>query len=148
MFHLEIHLIYDKLRNRISKKPYSTDKVKLNFGSPTLLDGWDKNKEPENLSIILRKGGKYYLGIINKQENQIFVNVDSQNENDCFQKIVYKQVPGPDKMFPKVFFSKKNIGYYSPSKEILKIRETKQYASGNQFNKNSLHKFIDFTYKI
>ncbi len=47
--------LYNKARNFITKKPYSLNKIKLNFYCPTLLDGWDFNKEEDNLSIILRK---------------------------------------------------------------------------------------------
>lgn len=36
---------YDRVRNFATKKPYSVEKIKLNFNQPTLLDGWDVNKE-------------------------------------------------------------------------------------------------------
>lgn len=50
-----VHTVYDKVRNYISKKPYSNDeKIKVNFDNPTLLDGWDQNKEKDNFGIILR----------------------------------------------------------------------------------------------
>jgi len=50
---------YNALRNYLTKKPYSTDKWVLNFDIQTLADGWDKNKEKENGTIILRKDGRY-----------------------------------------------------------------------------------------
>jgi CRISPR-associated protein Cpf1 len=34
-----VHTIYDKVRNFLTKKPYSNDeKIKVNFDNPTLLD--------------------------------------------------------------------------------------------------------------
>lgn len=47
--------LYNKVRNYVTKKLYSLEKVKLNFYKSTLLDGWDKNKEKDNLGIILKK---------------------------------------------------------------------------------------------
>ncbi len=115
--------IYDKLRNRISKKPYSTDKVKLNFGSPTLLDGWDKNNEHKNLSIILRKDGKYFLGIManNKNDKKSFAKKNLPNDGECYEKVVYKQIStttGIGGFIRKCFGVTQNLGWNCP-KECL-----------------------------
>ena len=69
--------LYNKVRNRMTRKPYSIEKFKLNFENSTLLDGWDLNKERDNTSVILRKGEKYYLGIMRKQFNRISVFITS-----------------------------------------------------------------------
>ena len=37
----------------------------LNFGIPTLANGWSKTKEYDNNAIIMIRDGKYYLGIFN-----------------------------------------------------------------------------------
>ncbi len=37
--------LYNKTRNHLTKKPFSTDKIKINFNNSTLLNGWDANKE-------------------------------------------------------------------------------------------------------
>ncbi|MCR5484395.1 MAG: hypothetical protein K6F09_02260, partial [Clostridiales bacterium] len=62
----EIDHLYDKVRNYMTRKPYSKDKIKLNFENPQLLGGWDKNKERDYRSVLLMKDGKYYLGIMDK----------------------------------------------------------------------------------
>ena len=65
--------LYNKARNFATQKPYSIEKFKLNFNCPALLNGWDVNKEKDNLSILFRKDGSYYLGIIDsKQKNDVF----------------------------------------------------------------------------
>ena len=46
---------YDMIRNYLTRKPYSQAKLKLNFDCSTLLNGRDKNKETQNLSVILRR---------------------------------------------------------------------------------------------
>ena len=52
-----IYDLYNKVRNHLTKKPFSTEKIKLNFDNGTLLDGWDRNKEKDNARrFILKKG--------------------------------------------------------------------------------------------
>ena len=68
----EIIPLYNKTRNYLTQKAFSTEKIKLNFSCSTLLDGWDLNKESTNLSIIFRKDGKYFLGIMDKKHNNLF----------------------------------------------------------------------------
>ena len=57
--------IYNRIRNYVTQKPYSEEKIKLNFGIPTLANGWSKTKEYDNNAIIMIRDGKYYLGIFN-----------------------------------------------------------------------------------
>ena len=136
--------MYDKVRNFVTKKPYSTEKVKLNFDCSTLLNGWDVNKERDNLGVILRKDGKYYLGIMLKSDNKVFEELEECHESDCFEKMQYKLLPGPNKMLPKVFFSKSRIEEFAPSDDILSIRERETFKKGPQFDLDDCHKFIDF----
>lgn len=82
--------LYNMVRNYVTRKPYSIEKVKLNFESPQLLGGWDKNKEKDCLSVILRKDGKYYLGVIDKHNTKIFNKYPANG--DCYEKMVYKQI--------------------------------------------------------
>ena len=53
--------IYNKTRNYLSGKIYTTEKVKLTFGSSLLLDGWAESVESAKLGTLLLKDGKYYL---------------------------------------------------------------------------------------
>ena len=112
----EIIPLYNKVRNYVTQKPYSTEKIKLNFECPTLLNGWDANKEEANLGVILLKEGKYYLGIINPYCKKIFeVDEKDSNEQNNYKKMEYKLLPGPNKMLPKVFFSNSRIEEFNPS---------------------------------
>ena len=36
--------LYSKVRNYLTRKPYKTEKYKLNFENSTLLAGWDVNR--------------------------------------------------------------------------------------------------------
>ena len=198
--------LYNKVRNYITKKPYSVEKMKLNFEQATLADGWDLNKETDNLCTILIKDDWYYLGIMNKEYNQAFqysqkektkekladlskeleskktelltkkertkvyeklsdeirelekqrseVELITPKKGEAkYQKMVYKLLPGANKMLPKVFFAKSNIDYYNPSQKILDIRNhsshTKSGKAKSGFEKHDFqladcHAMIDF----
>ncbi len=153
---LEIHKFYNAVRNYLTKKHYLVDKIRLYFDNSTLLDGWDKNKEKDNWWIILRKWNQqrqdwdYFLAIMKKGFHHLFdvarnPSLFQVNENEeFFEKMEYKLLPWPNKMLPKVFFSKKNIWFFVPSKEILQIREKESFKQGDNFNLEDLHKWIDF----
>ena len=167
--------LYNKTRNYIAKNKNLDQKIKINFEDNTLLDGWDVNKESANLAIILRKKEKgqwlYYLGMMNKekgtklfdyhlnfndhrnnteksikQKKALRQQILSKENEPHYEKMNYKLLPGPEKMIPKVVFSKKNQAYFSPSEDILKIKKQKTYTKndGKNFNLKDCHKLIDF----
>ena len=149
---------YNDLRNYLTKKPYSEEKWKLNFENPTLANGWDKNKESDNSAVILRKDGKYFLGLMAKGHNKIF---DDRNlakfQQDLasgkYEKVIYKLLPGANKMLPKVFFSASNIAFYNPSEKVLEIRNYSSHSKNGtpqkgfqkkDFKLSDCHILIDF----
>ena len=134
--------LYDKTRNYFTKKDLSTKKIKLNFGNPTLASGWDLNKEFDNTAIIFTRGEKYYLGVMNPKDKIKTWTYDG--DPAPYKKMVYKLLPGPNKMLPKVFFSKKNIEYYAPSAEILDGYEKGIHKKGDDFDLKFCHKLIEF----
>lgn len=135
--------LYDRVRNYITKKPYSKDKIKLNFENPQFLNGWDRNKEKDYRSVLLKKGNSYYLAIMDKASNKSFEDYPETNSNG-WEKINYKLLPGPNKMLPKVFFAKSRIDDFEPSNEIIRIREEETFKKGDKFNKSDCEKLIDF----
>ena len=135
--------LYNKCRNYLTQKPFSEEKIKINFNNSQFLNGWDVSKERDYGCILLKKGNKYFLGVINKKHNKIFEK-DFDCCDDCCQKLYYKLLPGPNKMLPKVFFAKNNIDYYAPSKRIIDIYEKGTFKQGEKFNLDHLHELIDF----
>lgn len=136
--------LYNKVRNYVTKKPYSTEKIKLNFDNSTLLNGWDLNKEEANTAILMQREGFLYLGIMDKKHNKIFRNIENTGCEDCYQKMEYKLLPGANKMLPKVFFSKKGIESFKPPLEILEIYKNETFKKGDAFNIDDCHTIIDF----
>ena len=136
--------LYNKIRNFLTKKPSDVKKFKLNFGAPSLGDGWDLNKERDNKAILLFRDGLSYLGIMNAKNQPKIVGSDKK-EKESYSKMIYKFLPGPNKMLPKVFFSRKGLETFKPSKKILDIYESGSFKKGSpQFSLLNLHTLIDF----
>ncbi|QFJ54394.1 type V CRISPR-associated protein Cas12a/Cpf1 [Pseudobutyrivibrio xylanivorans] len=136
--------LYNMSRNYLTQKPFSTEKFKLNFNRATLLNGWDKNKETDNLGILLVKEGKYYLGIMNTKANKSFVNPPKPKTDNVYHKVNYKLLPGPNKMLPKVFFAKSNLEYYKPSEDLLAKYQAGTHKKGENFSLEDCHSLISF----
>ncbi len=136
--------LYNRTRNYLTQKPYSTEKIKINFNNPTLLNGWDLNKEKDNLGVILIKDNKYYLGIINPYNRKIFDVEETQDEDNVYKKMEYKLLPGANKMLPKVFLSAKGIENFKPSSEIIEGYSKGLYKKGEKFDLQFCHKLIGF----
>lgn len=138
--------IYDKVRNYVTKKPYSTDKFKLYFQNPQFLGGWDRNKIADYRSTMLRKNGMYYLLVIDKENSNILSKITEANtEDDYYEMMDYKLVPGASKQLPHIFFSEKGKEKYHPSEEVLRIYEQKSFIKSNgNFNIDDCRKLIDY----
>ena len=122
--------LYDKVRNRMTRKPYSTQKFKVNFRNSQLLKGWDLNKEKDYMGIILRKKDLYFLAIMNKKNTKVFSSkVPSQGE--CFEKMIYKQFDAT-KQVPKCSTELKRV------KEAIEIDDKPYYELFDKQNSVSL----------
>ena len=140
-----ITALYNKVRNYLTGKVYSEEKFKLNFENSTLLDGWDENKESANLCVMFHNDGHYQLGVMSKEHNKVLSEFPKLKAGEEFyEKMVYKLLPGPNKMLPKVFFAKSNIDFFKPAKAILKIREKESFKKGDNFKIQDCHALIDF----
>ena len=93
--------LYNMVRNYMTRKPYSTEKIKLNFENSTLMNGWDLNKEQDNTTVILRKDGLYYLAIMNKKHNKVFNIKNMSADGECYEKMEYKYFKDLTTMVPK-----------------------------------------------
>ncbi len=136
--------LYNRTRNFMTRKITETGKVKLMFDNPTLADGWDSNKELANTAVILLRDGAYFLGIMDPKNKTDFTKLVGDGSGPCYRKMVYKLLPGPNKMLPKVFFSKKNIDYYNPSDRLLEQYKSGAHLKGEHFDLHFCHQLIDF----
>lgn len=136
--------LYNKVRSWLTRKPYSTEKIKLNFENAQLLGGWDVNKEPDCTSVLLRKDGFYYLAIMDKKYNHAFDIANLPSGGKCYEKVDYKLLPGANKMLPKVFFSNSRIKEFAPSEAIVNAYKNGTHKKGANFNIADCRRLIDF----
>lgn len=135
--------LYNMVRNYMTRKPYSKSKIKLNFDNSQLLGGWDANKEKDYASILLRRDGKYYLAIMDKDSKKL-LGKSMPSDGECYEKMVYKLLPGANKMLPKVFFAKSRIEDFKPSEQLLENYNKGTHKKGVNFSISDCHALIDY----
>lgn len=145
----DIVSLYNKVRNYVTQKPFSTEKIKLNFKSPTLANGWSQSKEFDNNAILLLRDGKYYLAIFNtkdKPDKTIIAGNVNCGSNTDYKKMVYNLLPLVNQMLPKVFIaSKKGVETYNPSNYLLEgYKERKHIKSNSNFDIKFCRDLIDY----
>ena len=136
--------LYNMVRNRVTAKPYSVEKIKLNFDNSTLLAGWDLNKEADNTCTLLRKDGNYYLVIMDKRHSRVLSQDTQEYNGECYEKMEYKLLPGANKMLPKVFFSRSRMDEFSPSESILRNYQNGTHKKGERFIIDDCRVLIDY----
>ena len=139
----EIIPLFNKVRNYCTKKAYNETKVKLKLSTPTLADGWDLDKEKDNKAVILRSGGQYYLGV-NCDKGFLDFSKYETDDEECFEKLNYKLLPGPNKMLPKVFFSKSWKSEHTIPERIQDGYDRGIFKKGPEFDLMFCHELIDF----
>lgn len=166
----DIDRLYDKVRNYITQKPYSKDKIKLNFDNPTFLKGWALGNEFANSAQLLRDGDNYYLAIMDKEfRNNIPKKYNSPiSKEDVLQKIIYQQAADPSKDIPNLLVidgvtvkkngRKEKTGIHAGENIILenlrntylpeninRIRKGKTFlTSSENFSKDDLCEYIQY----
>lgn len=144
----EIIPLYNKVRNYITSKPYSTQKFKFNFNTTTFLSGWDINKESDNLGVILRKINlktndySYYLGILH--DKKIFKTESKKNvmTKNYYEKMEYKLFPGANKQLPRIFISAKEYNE-KLNQEFKDSYKAKKHTKDN-LDKEFLKEYIEY----
>lgn len=165
----EIVPVYNKVRNFITQKPVTLEKVKLNFENPSFLGGWSVTQEREKGGLLFRDDNFYYIGVIPKHSRAIFKDYPAPTDNDdVLYKMSFQQTADAGKVVQNLMVidgitqqkngrvekSGPNAGEnvvleelknkYLPE-EINEIRKKRSYsASSENFNKEDLTKYIDY----
>ena len=149
--------LYNKVRNYLTRKPYKTEKYKLNFENSTLLAGWDVNKEPDNTSVILIKDKKYYLAIMDQKHKKIFTEEcvsrhKKISSGSVYQKLCYKQIGNAGRDIQnligtldgtKRFTKNREALWRNHAPEIARIQKVGSHK-GKNLNREDLNYFIDY----
>jgi len=100
--------LYNKTRNRLTKKPYILDKIRLNFDKGTLLGGWvESNGSTQYSGYLFRKINSSYWNFSGKTEYDYFLGIskdtqlfscdwsmkdENNKNNDEYQRLNYYQL--------------------------------------------------------
>lgn len=151
----QIVTYHKAFQSTLTKKPYSDRKIKLNFGSGSLLSGWSAKYDSYG-ALIFNKENKYYLGLISGSKfsdielKSLFENIKLSNQA---KRLVYLTQKIDNKNPPRWFIRSKGKNY-SPMvregllnpKDILDIYDKKLFSKIK--NKNNyreyLSKLIDY----
>ncbi len=122
----EIIKYYNEFRNYLTKKPYLTDKIKLNFEKWTLLKWWPDSPEwnTQYYSFIFRKDWKFFLWITNYSrilDEKVNKNAYNIIKWNFYEKMVYKQTDWKTIYWSN--YSWKFWNKYSEDKKILSNNE-------------------------
>ena len=107
----EVDKLYNKVRNYITKKPYSLDKIKLNFDTSSFLSGWAREYDTKG-AIIIQKDNNYYLAIIDKKlDNKSIEYLYEGSESNAAQRIIYDFQKVDERNIPRCFIRSKGDNY-------------------------------------
>jgi CRISPR-associated protein Cpf1 len=128
--------IYNKTRNHITKKPYTTDKFKINFENGYFLSGWATDYE-KNGALLFVKGNQYYLGVVaSKLSNGEIDNLTKNGKLTDAVRIIYDFQKPDNKNVPRLFIRSKGENYAPAVKEydlpinqIIDIYDNKKFTT-------------------
>ncbi len=124
--------LYNKTRNYCTKKPYNTDKFKLNFNSPQLGEGFSKSKENDCLTLLFKKDDNYYVGIIRKGAKINFDDTQAiaDNTDNCIFKMNYFLLKDAKKFIPKCSIQLKEVkAHFKKSEDDYILSDKEKFAS-------------------
>ena len=144
---------YDLIRNYLTKKPQDDakeNKLKLNFGTSSLLDGWSDGQEKNKAATLLKCDNELYLCILktksvfdtSKEDNPIYQVAQSNASRLILRNLKFQTLAG------KGFLGENGISYgdmgkNDPTKaiqclqKIIKERYVKKYPLLEKFVVNT-----------
>lgn len=144
---------YDLIRNYLTKKPQDDtkeNKLKLNFGTSSLLGGWSDGQEKTKAATLLKYHNEIYLCVLknknifdtSKEENPIYKITESEASRLLLRNLKFQTLAG------KGFLGEYEISYGDMGKEnptkaikclqkIIKERYVDKYPLLEKFVKNT-----------
>lgn len=151
--------LYNKVRNYISKKPYSLEKYKLNFNRSDFLGGWAQpNEYNASEAHLFEKDGQYYILITNNSWKSADIDRLKHPKSNRMRAVhwnYYFQKPD-NKNTPRLFIRSKGNSYapavqqYNlPIEDVIEAYDNgwfkTEYAKKDPEKfKRSLEKIIDY----
>lgn len=142
--------VYTKVRNYLTQKPYSNDKIRLNFDNSQFLSGWAQDYVSKG-AIYVEKDGKFYLMVLDKKLSADDVDLLTKSETDNMaSRIVYKFQKSDNKNIPRLFIYSSAVQKYNlPIEDVRELYDkgwfkTSYREINPQLYKESLVKLIDY----
>lgn len=103
--------LYNKVRNFAAKKPYSTEKFKLNFENSHFLSGWATEYSTKG-GLIIKKENDFYLLIVDKKLQKEDVDLLKRNvSSNIAYRVVYDFQKPDNKNVPRLFIRSKGTNF-------------------------------------
>lgn len=154
-----VNRLYDRVRNYVTKKPYSDKKIKLTFNRSDFLGGWAQPNEWNGQEVhLFEKGGKYYAFITGRtlKEQEWSVPLNNTENYDAAQHIEYYFQKPDNKNTPRLFVRSKGTSYapsvaqYNlPLDDVIEVYDkgyfkTEYRKKNPELYKQSLKQMIDY----
>ena len=145
---------YDLVRNYLTKKPQDDakeNKLKLNFGTSSLLGGWSDGQEMNKAATLLKYNNEIYLCILktknvfdtSKDDNPIYKTDQSNASRLILKNLAFKTLAG--KGFKSEYNEKySDMGKSDPVKAIQCLQKIIKSQYVNKYP--LLEKFVKNTY--
>lgn len=116
-------------RATLTQKPYSEDKIKLNFDNGALFGGFSDGQERNKCGVILQIRGSLYLGILVDRnffrtdiENKIYSGADSESKRLILTNLKFQTLAGKG-FLGKYKISYGDLGRKDPKKAVIYLQE-------------------------
>lgn len=153
----EMTALYNKVRNYVTRKGYSLDKMRIMFEKSDFLGGWGQEFDTKE-ALIFKRENLYYIGVLEKKYKApevAYLYEDITKENKAV-RFVYNFQKVDNKNVPRVFIRSKGDRYAPavqkyqlPIEEIIEIYDKGKFKTEyKKINEKeyyeSLEKLIDY----
>lgn len=141
----DFNTAYNMVRNYCTKNPIEKTCNEMYLNNASFLNSFDADKfqNGTSMSTLLRKDGLFYLYVMNPAVSRKPAACGFTEEGG-YDRLVYKQLTGLNKMFPKCFVSsQKAVELYGTTEEIRDIVGNKRYTK-EAADRESCVKWIQF----
>lgn len=153
----EIVPLYNKVRNYVTRKNYSLDKMRVMFERSDFLGGWGQSFDTKE-ALIFQKENLYYIGVVERkyaatEVDYLYADIDNNNRAIRF---VYNFQKADNKNIPRTFIRSKGENYapavtkyHLPIEDIIEIYDAEKFKTkykkvNEEEYYQSLEKLIDY----
>ena len=137
--------VYNKTRNYLTRKPYSTEKFRLTFGSQDFLGGWDAGVVPVKRGVFLRRDGEYFVAVVPADNKKAFEMPGIMKEGTGTDMLNVRYLGDPGQRLPVKGFGRKpyhRIEEFDTPADLVDLMNSGKPAT--EYTREELEKLIDY----